>query len=200
LAVDNEWTVKEMSVAIRDAHLLDRPPLPSGVYNVIYADPPWQYGPEHPQGGPTSLHYPSMEIDELCAMDLPRIDDDAVLFMWVTNAMIRPEKAFTVLSAWGFEYKTNMVWLKTELTKPGSGYYVRGRHEFIFIATRGSFTPRDRHISPIGSYFEAPIGEHSEKPEKVYEFIESMYPNCSYIELFARKARDGWTSWGNEEI
>ena len=192
------WSVKKLRVAIRDAKLLDRPPLPDGVFDVMLADPPWEYGPENPQGGPVSLHYPSMSIEALCEMQLPRLADDAVLFMWVTNAMLK--KAFMVLEGWGFEYKTNMVWIKTGLKRPGSGYYVRGRHEFVFIATRGSFTPRDRHISPIGSYFEAPVGEHSEKPTVLHNFIEQMYPNCSYVEMFARKERDGWTSWGNEAI
>lgn len=195
-AVDNTWTVKELRVAIRDDKLLNRPPLPDGVYDVIYADPPWQYGPENPQGGPTSLHYPSMDLQELCEMPLPNLAEDAVLFMWVTNPMLK--KAFMVVEAWGFDYKTNMVWIKTDLKRPGSGYYVRGRHEFLFIATRGSFTPRNVHASPIGSYFEAPLGEHSEKPKIMYEWIETLYPDCSYIELFARDEREGWEVWGNE--
>ena len=198
-AEKKKWSVKELSGAIRDAKLLNRPSLPNGIYNVMLADPPWEYGPENPQGGPVSLHYPSMSIEELCEMELPEMDKNSVLFMWVTNAMLK--KAFMVLEGWNFEYKTNMVWLKIELKKPGSGYYVRGRHEFVFIATRGSFTPRDQHISPpIGSYFDAAVGEHSEKPVVLYDFIERMYPNCSYIELFARKERDEWTSWGNDPL
>lgn len=192
----NEWTVKELRVALRDDKLLNRPPLPDGIYDVVYADPPWQYGPENPQGGPASLHYPSMSLEELCKMSLPKLADDAVLFLWVTNPMLK--KAFIVVESWGFDYKTNMVWIKTDLKRPGSGYYVRGRHEFIFIATRGSFTPRNVHASPIGSYFEAPLREHSAKPRIMYEWIETLYPDCSYIELFARNNRDGWEAWGNE--
>lgn len=174
------------------------PPLPEGVYNVIYADPPWDYGQTMPLSwGPARLHYQMMTLEEICEMELPKIDDDAVLFLWVTNPYLR--RAFQVVDAWGFEYKTNMIWLKTERQRPGSGYYVRGWHEFIFIATRGSFTPLDKNIAPpIGSYFEAPQSEHSEKPEIMYHFIETLYPDCSYIELFARKKRTNWTTWGLE--
>jgi N6-adenosine-specific RNA methylase IME4 len=91
------------------------------------------------------------------------------------------------------------VWVKKNLTKPGSGFYVRGRHELLFICTRGSFTPIDNNQSPpIGSVITSDIGEHSEKPQEAYEIIESLYPNCSYIELFARDRRSGWDSHGYE--
>lgn len=93
-----------------------------------------------------------------------------------------------------------MIWVKTELKKPGSGFYVRGRHENLFICTRGSFTPLDKNISPpIGSVFEAPVQEHSKKPKIVYGIIETLYPKCNYVELFLRgKPYEGWDAMGDE--
>jgi N6-adenosine-specific RNA methylase IME4 len=177
------------------------PPLQK-TYNVIYADPPWKYGPENPQGGTAIAHYATMELDEIC--DYPnahnvKVADNAVLFLWVTNPFLR--KALRVIESWGFEYKTNMVWVKTELQKPGSGYYVRGHHELLFIATRGSFTPLDKNIAPpISSVLAHPIGEHSQKPAAVYEIIERLYPHCVYLELFARDKRNGWDCLGADLV
>jgi N6-adenosine-specific RNA methylase IME4 len=173
--------------------------LPQKEYNVIYVDPPWEYSNTGVHGA-AAHHYNTMSIDEL--RELPhktnlKIANNAVMFMWITNPLMA--EAFSLIEDWGFTYKTNMVWIKTELKKPGSGFYVRGRHELLFICTRGSFTPIDENISPpIGSVIEAPIQEHSRKPEEFYKIIERLYPDCSYIELFARSKRDGWDTWGNE--
>jgi len=96
------------------------------------------------------------------------------------------------------EYKTNIVWVKTNLKKPGIGFYVRGHHELLFICTKGSFVPDQTGKEPIGSVIEADVREHSEKPDIVYEVIEKMYPERKYLELFAREEREGWAAWGNE--
>lgn len=175
-------------------------PLPPGVYNVIYADPPWQYQNSIDRWGPAGKHYQTMSTDDLCGLPGKvglKVADNAVLFLWATNPFL-PD-ALRVVGAWGFQYKTNLVWVKTELQKPGSGFYVRGRHELLFVSTRGSFTPRSENISPpIGSVIEAPVREHSRKPAEVYGIIERLYPSCNYIELFARERRKGWESWGDE--
>jgi N6-adenosine-specific RNA methylase IME4 len=173
----------------------ETPPLPTDIFNVIYADPPWKYDNQIESWGPTSLHYQTMTIEEICAVKVPSADN-AVLFMWVTNPFARD--AFTVIDAWGFEYKTNIVWVKRNLTKPGSGFYVRGRHELLFICTKGSFVPDMKGREPIGSVLEADVREHSQKPPEAYELIENIYPDCKYLELFARNSRPGWISWGNE--
>ncbi len=170
-------------------------------YNVIYADPPWQYSDNaaDKHNGIAENHYSTLGIDELKNFLTDKniqTQKDAVLFLWVTNPFLK--KALEVVDSWGFEYKSNIVWVKTELKKPGVGYYVRGRHELLFICTKGSFTPLDRNISPVGSVLESPIGEHSEKPEQVYSIIEKLYPSCVYLEIFARKKRDGWDSIGDE--
>jgi N6-adenosine-specific RNA methylase IME4 len=170
---------------------------PSGVYNVLYADPPWEYDNTGVHGA-ADHHYPTMPLDDISSLlDDQRIAvaDNAVLFLWATNPFL--QDAFYVINSWGFEYKTNMAWIKTDLVKPGSGFYVRGRHELLLICTRGSFTPLDAHISPpIGSVISAPVGDHSSKPDDFYTVIERLYPGCNYLELFARRQRDGWEGWG----
>jgi len=174
---------------------------PAGTFNVILADPPWPYDNAIAKWGPADAHYSAMTIHDIGSLpeDIGlNIAKDAVLFLWVPNAQLGD--AFGVLKSWGFQYKTNIAWVKTELKKPGSGWYVRGRHELCFICTRGAFTPLDEHISPpIGSVIEAPVREHSRKPEELYDIVEKLYPGCSYIELFARgDARNGWKTWGYE--
>jgi len=173
---------------------------PAGVFNVILADPPWQYANTIEKWGPAQMHYPTMSIEEICGLldkISLKVDDNAVLFLWTTNAML--EDAFKVVRAWGFQYKTNIVWVKSELKRPGAGWYVRGRHELLLICTKGAFTPLNENITPpIGSVITDQVGEHSEKPERIYEIIESLYPKCRYIELFARSHRGEWSVYGNE--
>ena len=173
----------------------DIPPLPTDIFNVIYADPPWRYDNILPEWGPAQLHYPTLTLERLCALEIPAAND-AVLFLWATNPFLR--NALELVDAWGFEYKTNMVWIKTDLKYPGSGFYIRGRHELLFICTKGSFVPDQTGKEPIGSVIEAPVREHSVKPEVVYTIIETMYPDAKYLELFARQTRPGWVAWGNE--
>ena len=173
--------------------------LPEGVFNVIYADPAWEYNNTGVHGAAND-HYDTMDAEAIYGL-LERIqlqiDDNAILFLWVTNPLLI--EGLECIRRWGFNYKSNAVWVKTDLVKPGSGWYLRGRHELLLMATRGSFTPIDGHISPpIGSVIVAPLQEHSRKPDDVYTIIERLYPNCNYIELFARRSRPGWSSWGNE--
>jgi len=167
----------------------DPPPLPEEEFNVIYADPPWQY--ELPLRGDPELHYPTMSTQELCDLKIP-VASDAVLFLWATNPKL--EEAFKVIKAWGFEYKTNMVWVKD---KAGTGYYFRGQHELLLVAKRGEMPAPTEETRPP-SVLEVPRKGHSVKPEVVYEIIERMYPNRKYLELFARNKRENWTCWGNE--
>lgn len=170
-------------------------PLPVGKYNVIYADPPWQYDNKLMQWGAAELHYEPKSTEEICGMNIAT-PNDAVLFLWVTNPFLGD--GLVVTEAWGFEYKTNIVWVKKGLKRPGAGFYVRGRHELLFICTKGSFLPDQRAKEPIGSVIEAEVGKHSEKPEAFFELIEKMYPEGKYLQLFARRHRKGWESWGDE--
>jgi N6-adenosine-specific RNA methylase IME4 len=161
---------------------------------VIYADPPWQFrqGISSPIRD-TENHYPTMTTEEICALPVANLTTpDAVVFLWTTTAHL-PE-ALRVMTAWGFEYQTNMVWIKDWI---GPGYWVRGRHELLLIGTRGDMP----HPSPSArpdSVIEAPRREDSQKPDEAYELIERMYPDLPKMELFARQARQGRDCWGNE--
>ena len=171
-------------------------PLPKGKYNVIYADPPWEYGDHLVEGyGAVDNHYPQMSIKELCDMPVGGcVCDEAVLFLWVTSPLL--DECWPIISAWGFEYKTSFVWDKV---KHNYGHYNSVRHEFLLICTRGSFLPQCKtlHDSVIT---EERSQKHSEKPESFRQIIETMYPIGKKLELFGRKKTDGWTVFGNEIV
>lgn len=168
---------------------------PAGVYSVIYADPPWRYDNSGLHGA-AQAHYPTMSTDEICGLLEQiqlKVSDNAVLFLWATNPLL-PD-ALRVIEAWKFHYKTNLCWDKEKPTT-GLGFYVKGQHELVMVATRGSFLPS--YTPP--SLFRLGKEAHSKKPTYGYALIEAMYPNQRYVELFARKAdpRDNWTFWGAE--
>src|SRR5207247_1804144 len=97
--------------------------------------------------------------------------------------------------AWGFEYKTNFVWVKDWI---GLGVRGRYRHELLLVARKGGFPP-PKGPDRIDSVIEAKRGRHSQKPACAYERLEQMYPRASKLELFARgRPRAGWSAWGNE--
>ena len=166
--------------------------LPTGKYNVIYADPPWSYNNSGFSKSSANEKYLTLDIEEIKAFNVSEMaSENCVLFMWGTNPLLK--EAFDVLDAWGFEYKTNIVWVKS--SKVGLGFYVHSQHEFLMIATKGSMRPNGERP---GSVLEHNRTVHSKKPEEVYALIESMYPECKYLELFARNKRDGWEAYGNE--
>lgn len=176
------------------------PPLPSNKYRIVYADPPWAYGNSGVIGdsdnyGRAERHYPTMSIEELCALgeDIQRVlEDNAVLFLWVTSPLL--EECFAVIRAWGFKYKTSFVWDKVA---HNFGHYNSVRHEFLLICTRGSCLPDN------GTLLDSVVSieksrKHSEKPEEFRELIDSLYLHGNRIELFSRKEAEGWDAWGNE--
>lgn len=171
-------------------------PLPDQTYRVIYADPPWQYADtgatNSPSYGGTRWHYPSMSIDELCALPVFALaDDDAVLFLWVTSPMLK--NAFRIIEAWGFDYKTSFVWDKV---RHNFGYYNSVRHELLLVAGRGKSTPDTKTLYDSVQSIERT--EHSAKPDEFRRIIDDLYPVGRRIELFARCEADGWERWGNE--
>src|SRR3990167_2083440 len=179
------------------------PELPQGKYNVIYADPPWAYDVDLSSGAtrsPTN-NYPVMDLEELknFGVKVKEISNkDCVLFMWITAPKLNWMN--DVLEAWGFEYKTNLIWDKI---KPNMGHYFSVRHEILVIAGKGNCSPKcdGKTIQSIDSVQSIEkSARHSEKPKEFYKIIETLYPNSKYIELFARKnnKREGWTFWGNE--
>ncbi|MCL0102910.1 MT-A70 family methyltransferase [Dehalococcoidia bacterium] len=179
---------RDVKKAEARSHVTD---LPAGKYQVIYADPPWQYD-NTGVGGSAESHYPTMSMNELARLDVASLTGEyAVLFLWVTGPFL-PE-GLELCQAWGFEYKTTFVWIKDRPTYGKLGFYNYGQHEFLFVATRGSCLPQSGTLEP--SVLFAPKGKHSEKPEAVYELIEQMYSG-PYIELFARKTRPNWAAWG----
>jgi N6-adenosine-specific RNA methylase IME4 len=170
-------------------------PLPQDrKYPIIYADPPWKFllwNPDTEDRG-AEYHYPCMETPEICKTPVPATDD-AALFLWTPPALM-PE-ALDVLEAWGFKYVANIVWSKDG--RVGLGNWVRNQHELLLVARRGEMpSPLPANRPP--SIINAPIREHSRKPDEAYELIERMYPELPKIELFARNARPGWSAWGNE--
>jgi N6-adenosine-specific RNA methylase IME4/ParB-like chromosome segregation protein Spo0J len=165
-------------------------------YAVLYADPPWHFNVYNEESGIESAagnHYSTMSLEEICALPvLSLASPDAALFMWTTVPHLR--ESFDVLVAWGFEYKTNIVWVKDKI---GLGYFVRNQHELLLVATRGDMpSPSPANRPP--SVISASRREHSRKPDEAYALIERMYPDLPKIELFARQARPGWAAWGNE--
>jgi N6-adenosine-specific RNA methylase IME4 len=167
------------------------PPLPQGPFDLLYADPPWQLGhPDSPHA--PENHYPTLPLEEIKALKVPAAED-ALLFLWAVTALL-PE-ALEVIAAWGFSYKSCLVWVKDWI---GPGTWLRNRHELLLVGRRGDHRPPDPE-DRVDSVLEAPRGRHSEKPAEVYELLERMYPRASKLELFARGApRAGWAAWGNE--
>jgi N6-adenosine-specific RNA methylase IME4 len=191
-------SVAKLKLAIRRQAAIDRTTEVAfdanklGKFAVIYADPPWQY--ESPTGNRAiEIKYPTLTLAEICALPVAEIaHDDGVLFLWVPPRIL--EQAFEVIGAWGFSYRTGMVWAKDKI---GAGFWVRQRHEILLIARRGEMPVPPPEARP-DSVFEAPRLEHSAKPPVVYDLTDRMFPDVRKIELFARHARPGWDAWGNE--
>jgi N6-adenosine-specific RNA methylase IME4 len=121
----------------------------------------------------------------------------AVCFLWAVNPLL-PE-ALQVLAAWGFQYKSNLVWDKT---LQGLGYWVRGQHEILLIGVRGKF-PTPPQGKRLSSVYRCKRGRHSEKPLFIREYLTDVYPKLNKLELFARpdlfRAQHeaaGWRFWG----
>jgi N6-adenosine-specific RNA methylase IME4 len=169
------------------------PPLPPGPYEVIYADPPWRFKAGH-TGREAERHYPTMSLEEICALPVGSIAaKDAVLLMWVTVPFLA--HGHEVVRAWGFKYKSCASWDKLVA---GTGFWFRGRHELLLLATRGSpRAPLPANRPP--SVLTVRKGGHSAKPAEARALIERMLPRRSRIELFARPpVAPGWDAWGDE--
>ena len=162
-------------------------------YNIIYADPPWQYDHSVSSSREIENQYPTMTLAEIC--DLPVIniaEKDCTLFIWGTAPKL--EECMAVINAWGFSYRTCAVWDKVNI---GMGYYWRSQHELLLVATKGSI-PSPLPGLRISSIYQEKRGKHSQKPTHYHEIIESWYPELSKIELFCRASRLGWDVWGNQ--
>jgi N6-adenosine-specific RNA methylase IME4 len=169
---------------------------PEGKYGVMLADPPWK--PDEGLLDPTRRienQYPTMTLVELIELR-ERIDalalPDCVLLLWATTQKL--DEATALIKAWGFVVKSGAVWIKDSI---GMGYWFRGRHELLILATRGApMTPLEANRPD--SVIAAPRQGHSEKPGEVYALIERMFPQIPKVEIFARAERDGWQRGTNE--
>jgi N6-adenosine-specific RNA methylase IME4 len=172
-------------------------------FKTILADPPWQFqnrtgkmAPEHKRLN----RYSTMQLTEIMKMPVSEIADDPChLYLWVPNALL-PD-GLKVMEAWGFQYKTNIVWEKVrkdgEPDGRGVGFYFRNVTELILFGVRGN---NARTLAPARSQvnlFRSQKREHSRKPEEVFSIIEQC-SNGPFLELFARGVRENWALWGNE--
>jgi len=172
--------------------------LPQKKYGVILADPEWRFEPWSRATGmyrAADNHYPTSATEIIAARPVSEIAaDDCVLFLWATAPML--PQALTVMTAWGFTFRTHAVWFKQRSGEArGSGYWFTGEHELLLLGTRGAVpapAPGDNWRSVI----VAPVAEHSAKPDADYELIEAYFPSLPKIELNARRARSGWERWG----
>lgn len=164
---------------------------PPALPNLVLADPPWRYDFAETDSRQIENQYPSATVDEIVS-HRPETEPDCILLMWATVAKMR--EAFEVMDGWGFEYKTHAVWDKEKI---GMGYWFRGQHELLLVGTKGKASPpeQDKRVSSV---FREPRGKHSAKPECVYQWIESAFPDRNKLEMYCRAPRDGWVVFGNE--
>ncbi len=177
------------------------PPFPPGPFEIIYADPPWDYKGQLQHAGPGSgdtggarHHYSTVTSKQLGQWPVNNIaSDDALLFMWTTNPHL--PQALALGDAWGFAYATvGFVWDK-ESTNPG--FYTLSGCELCLIFKKGRI-PRPRGARNVRQLIREKRSRHSTKPAEARHRIELMFPEQSKIELFAREPAPGWTVWGAE--
>lgn len=167
-----------------------------GRFPVIYADPPWRYEHIETESRAVENQYPTMSLDDICAMRLGDVTtDDAVLFLWATSPKLA--EAMRVVESWGFVYRTCLVWDKERI---GMGYYARQQHELLLVATKGHPPAPAPDARPASVVRVRRPEEHSAKPPEFYEIIERMYPALPKLELFCRSPRKGWVAWGNQSV
>ncbi|HXR95885.1 MAG TPA: MT-A70 family methyltransferase [Rhizomicrobium sp.] len=172
-------------------------------FSTILADPPWQFqnktgkvAPEHRR----LSRYRTLSLAEISALPVADVvETTAHLYLWVPNALL-PE-GIAVMQAWGFKYKSNIIWHKVRKDGGsdgrGVGFYFRNVSEMILFGVRGknarTLAPGRRQVNYIASRKR----EHSRKPDELYPIIEACSPG-PYLELFARGIQPGWHGWGNQ--
>jgi N6-adenosine-specific RNA methylase IME4 len=172
-------------------------------FRTVLADPPWRFvnrtgkmAPEHRR----LSRYTTLAAGEIAALPVSSLlAETAHLYLWVPNALL-PD-GLHVLAAWGFTYKTNLVWHKVRKDGGsdgrGVGFYFRNVTELLLFGVRGrnarTLAPGRRQVN----YLATRKREHSRKPDEQYEIIEACSPG-PYLELFARGVRRGWATWGNQ--
>lgn len=175
-----------------------------GPYSTILADPPWQFqnrtgkmAPEHKR----LLRYPTMELKEIMDLPIPSLAAaKSHLYLWVPNALL--QEGLKVMEAWGYTYKSNIVWYKVRKDGGpdgrGVGFYFRNVTELVLFGVRGSMRTLQPGRTQV-NILSTRKREHSRKPDEFYDLVESCSPG-PYLELFARFKRPGWHQWGNEDV
>ena len=172
-------------------------------YNIIYADPPWSYNVASKKGtsrGVAERYYNTMSGEDIKALPIGDLCDDAVLFMWATFPCL--PQAIETITAWGFTYKTvafnwTKIYPKSGNPIMGCGYWTRANGEICLLATKGKNYPRRICVGVQQAIIE-PKREHSRKPDIARERIVQLLGDIPRIELFARQYAEGWDCWGNE--
>lgn len=164
-----------------------------GVFQTLVIDPPWDWDDEGDvsQFGRGRHEYKAMPFDEIKALPVgEKADKNAHLYLWITNRSM--PKGFALLDEWGFRFVTILTWCKPSI---GMGNYFRGSSEHVLFGVRGSLGLLRKDV---GTWFQADRPRrHSAKPDEFFSLVESCSPG-PWIELFARKKRNGWASWGAE--
>lgn len=163
------------------------------LFDIVVTDPPWAFASNSKAkpGRNAMRHYECLSDAELRLMRIPA-KRDALMFMWTTAPMLR--RSMIIGTAWGFDYVSNLVWIKDRI---GTGFWARNRHEHVLILKRGAF-PCPSPAPFEDSVIEGGQREHSRKPEDLQDRIDAIWPDLTKIEMFARRQRPGWTTWGNQ--
>jgi N6-adenosine-specific RNA methylase IME4 len=168
-------------------------------YHAIVADPPWRYPgslPAHSKGGTrrSEIVYPTLSIDEIAALPVAGLAaSNAHLYLWTTNTHIR--HAWRVAEAWGFSYSTLLAWCKRPMGFVGFPTF-NATAEYVLFCRRGRLSAK-RQVDR--SWWEWDRTRHSAKPEAFLDLVETVSPG-PYLELFARRQRLGWDTWGDEAL
>ena len=184
---------------------------PNKKYNIIYADPPWQFkyqSKKRTDGTSDDLNirdpqkeYPCMTIDDIYNMPVNEIaDDNSILFLWVTYPLLK--EGIKTMEEWGFTYKTcGFSWIKKNKKSDslfwGLGYWTRANNEICLLGTKG----KPKRVSKgVHQVVMSKIQKHSQKPDIVKDRIVELCGDVPRIELFARQRTKGWDVWGNEVL
>lgn len=188
-------------IVTQETRNLPKIPLPKGKFDVILVDPALRFENRTIRGS-SDNNYSTVQLEEIRKLSIPAAKN-AIMFLWMPSSMFfdlayhsgwsNYSTLEAILDGWGFKAKTFFVWDKEMIS---NGSWLRNQHENLVIAIKGKMpTPAKLYSSIIRA---KRTKKHSEKPDIVYEMIEKMYPKRKYLELFARKKRKGWTSWGDE--
>lgn len=171
-------------------------------FSTILADPPWRFtnrtgkvAPEH-----TRLNrYSTLDLNQICSLPVDQVvRSPAHLYLWVPNALLK--EGLKVMEAWGFEYKTNLIWHK--IRKDGGpdgrgvGFYFRNTTEILLFGIRGSLRTKKAGRTQV-NIIRSMKREHSRKPDEIYDIIEKCSPG-PFLELFGRGSKENWVVWGDQ--